>query len=160
MKRTLKKILSVGLAFVMLMCTCLSVTAFAADESTVAALTAEEVAAVTPRDTALGTVIFSSTYHNGNPIPASDSQSISLNRVATKALISALPLKAGGTGKVNVTITSTDTPLKSITFTVNVETDRWIDLEAWGLDVKNYTVSYSYNRSQFKLIHLGVTFGY
>ena len=160
MKKTLKTTLTMGLALVMLMCTCLSTTAFAVGENAVPALTAEEVAAVTPRDTALGTVIFSSAYHNGNPIPASDSQSISLNRVATKALISALPLKAGGTGKVNVTITSTDTPLKSITFTVNVETDRWIDLEAWGLDVKNYTVSYSYNRSQFKLIHLGVTFGY
>lgn len=59
MKRTLKKILSMGLAFVMLMCTCLSTTAFAASENAVATLTADESTVITPRDTALGTVIFS-----------------------------------------------------------------------------------------------------
>lgn len=158
MKRTLKKILSMGLAFVMLMCTCLSTTAFAASENAVATLTADESTVITPRDTALGTVIFSSAHYNGNPLPASASKNISFNRNATKAVISVLPLTAGQTGKVNVRIAPSAATWAGRTVTVTVGTDYWIDLNDWGIDGKNFTVSYS--GATIKLVHLGVTFGY
>lgn len=158
MKKTLKTTLTMGLALVMLMCTCLSTTAFAVGENAVPALTDEEITAVTPRDTALDTVIFSSAYYNGNPLPTSASKSISFNRTATKALISVLPLVAGQTGRVNVTIAPTSASWWGRTVTVTVGTDYWVDLEAWGIDGRNFTVSYS--GATIRLIHLGVTFGY
>lgn len=147
MKNTLKKTLAMGLVLVMLVCTCFCTTAFAASENV----------AATPRDIALGTVIFSSANYNGDWLPDSASKSISsLNQSATKALIKVIPYTPGQTGSVNVKITASN-PLFVKDVTVTVGTDKWVDLSGWGYNSKVYTVTYS--GATIKLSHIGVTFG-
>lgn len=154
MKNTLKKTLAMGLALVMLVCTCLCGTAFAAVENATTPV-ADESEVITPRDTALGTVIFSSSQHNGSRLPSSGKDTISFDQKATKAMIRILPYNAGQACKANVTIQALPDGL-SKTVTVHYGTPITVDLGGFLLSKNNYEVSYT---TQDSLGHIGVTFG-
>lgn len=146
MKKNLTKAFALLMALSMCMCTVFSTIAFAAGEST----------AITPRNTALGTVVFSSANYNGNRLPESASKSIYLNQNATMALIKVLPFTPGQSGSVNVTIKASSTGTTK-TVTVRTGTDQWVDLSGFLLSSRNYEVSYA--NTSINLSHIGVTFG-